>query len=62
MAVIEEKLAPLVKERGYDWEVHIDETPTDLWRVQGLVPPPPESSTERLWAKENKPTPYEMAR
>jgi phenylpyruvate tautomerase PptA (4-oxalocrotonate tautomerase family) len=62
MAVIEEKLAPFVKDRGFDWEVHIDETPMDLWRVQGLVPPLPESETENLWAQENKPVPYEMAR
>jgi phenylpyruvate tautomerase PptA (4-oxalocrotonate tautomerase family) len=62
MAVIEEKVAPFVKERGFDWEVHIDETPIDLWRIQGLVPPPPESEVERLWAKENRPIPYEMVR
>lgn len=62
MALIEEKLAPLVKDRGYDWEVHIDETPMDLWRTQGLVPPPPESDMEKLWAKENKPIPYEIAK
>jgi phenylpyruvate tautomerase PptA (4-oxalocrotonate tautomerase family) len=61
MAVIEEKLAPLVKERGFNWEVHIDETPMDLWRVQGLVPPLPGSETEKAWAKENRPTPYELA-
>jgi phenylpyruvate tautomerase PptA (4-oxalocrotonate tautomerase family) len=60
MEVIEEKLAPFVKERGYDWEVHIDETPMDLWRVQGLVPPPPESDIEKLWARENQPVPYEQ--
>jgi phenylpyruvate tautomerase PptA (4-oxalocrotonate tautomerase family) len=61
MAVIEEKLAPFVKDRGFNWEVHIDETPMDLWRVQGLVPPPPGSETDRLWAQQNKPFPYEMA-
>jgi len=60
MEVIEEKLAPFVKDRGYDWEVHIDETPMDLWRTQGLVPPPPESDIEKLWAKENRPVPYEL--
>jgi phenylpyruvate tautomerase PptA (4-oxalocrotonate tautomerase family) len=59
MAVIEEKLAPLVKERRFDWQVHIDETPMDLWRVQGMVPPLPESGMERVWAKENRPIPYE---
>jgi phenylpyruvate tautomerase PptA (4-oxalocrotonate tautomerase family) len=61
MAVIEEKLAPFVKERGFDWEVHIDETPMDLWRVQGLVPPLPDSEMEMVWAKENRPIPYEPA-
>jgi len=54
----EEMLAPFVKERGYDWEIHVDETPEDLWRVQGLVPPPGESDFERLWRKENRPVPY----
>ena len=61
MAVIEEKLAPFIKERGFDWEVHIDETAMDLWRVQGLMAPPAESDMERLWAKENRPIPYEVA-
>jgi phenylpyruvate tautomerase PptA (4-oxalocrotonate tautomerase family) len=60
MAVIEEKLAPFVKDRGFNWEVHIDETPMDLWRVQGLVPPPPGSETERLWAQQNRPSLYEL--
>lgn len=61
MTVIEQKLAPFVKDRGYDWEVHLDETPTDLWRMQGLVPPPPESDMKKLWAGENRPIPYELA-
>ncbi|MEU2337253.1 tautomerase family protein [Streptomyces sp. NPDC006654] len=61
MAIIEEKLAPFVKERGYDWEVHIDETAMDLWRTQGLVPPPAESDMEKMWAKENRPIPYEAS-
>jgi phenylpyruvate tautomerase PptA (4-oxalocrotonate tautomerase family) len=61
MAVIEEKLAPLVKERGFDWEIHIDETPMDLWRIQGLVPPLPGSEMEQAWAKQNRPIPYEVA-
>lgn len=61
MAVIEKKLAPLIKERGLAWEVHIDETPMDLWRVQGMVPPLPGSDMEKAWAKENRPIPYELA-
>jgi phenylpyruvate tautomerase PptA (4-oxalocrotonate tautomerase family) len=61
MTIIEEKLTPFVKDRGFDWEVHIDETPMDLWRIQGLVPPLPGSEMEKLWAKENRPIPYELA-
>ena len=57
----EKLLVPHIKDRGFDWEWHIDETPIDLWRTQGLVPPPPESDMEKLWAKENRPVPYEVA-
>lgn len=59
MRRFEEKIAPFVKDRGYDWEMHIDETPRDFWTVQGLVPPPPGSEAEKLWARENRPVPYE---
>jgi phenylpyruvate tautomerase PptA (4-oxalocrotonate tautomerase family) len=59
MQIFEEKIAPFVKDRGYDWEMHIDETPFDFWTVQGLGPPPPESEAEKLWARQNRPTPYE---
>lgn len=61
MTVIEEKLAPFIRDRGFDWEVHIDETPIDLWRTQGLVPPPPYSDIEQLWATENRAIPYELS-
>lgn len=61
MAVFEDTLAPYIKDRGFDWEIHFDETPIDLWRTQGLIPPPPESDIEKLWAKENRPVPYELA-
>lgn len=54
----EKALVPHVKDRGFDWEWHIDETPIDLWQVQGLTPPPL-SEAERLWATENRPVPYE---
>jgi phenylpyruvate tautomerase PptA (4-oxalocrotonate tautomerase family) len=59
MAAFEEKIAPYVRDRGFDWEIHIDETPMDLWRTQGVIPPAGESDMERLWAKENRPIPYD---
>lgn len=61
MEVIEAKLAPWIRDRGYDWEVHVDETPADLWRTQGLVPPPAGSDAERMWAEKNEAIPYELA-
>jgi phenylpyruvate tautomerase PptA (4-oxalocrotonate tautomerase family) len=61
MAAIETALEPFVKERGHDWEVHVDETPMDLWRVQGLTPPAPFSDEEKFWARENRAVPYELA-
>jgi phenylpyruvate tautomerase PptA (4-oxalocrotonate tautomerase family) len=54
----EKALAPYIKDRGRDWEIHIDETPFDLWQVQGLQPPPPESEYEKMWKEQNKPIPY----
>ena len=60
MAAFEDTLAPYVKDRGFDWEIHIDETPMDLWRTQGITPPAGESDMERLWAKENRAVPYDL--
>jgi phenylpyruvate tautomerase PptA (4-oxalocrotonate tautomerase family) len=54
---IHEVIAPFVKDRGFDWELHIDETPFDLWSVQGYQPPPANSEDEKRWARDNKPSP-----
>lgn len=54
----EKALEPYIKERGMDWEIHFDETPFDLWQVQGMAPPPPNSEYEKLWFDENRPVPY----
>ncbi|KAI1617229.1 putative oxalocrotonate tautomerase [Exophiala viscosa] len=59
MDVINEVLKPFIIDRKeLDWEMHIYETPRDLWRVQGLDPPPVASDAEKFWAEQNKPTPY----
>jgi len=58
LKISNEAIAPFVKDRGYDWEFHIDETPFDLWSIQGLRPPTPNSDAEKRWVLENKPTPY----
>lgn len=57
---VDEVIAPHVKDRGYDWEVSIDETPFDLWSLQGELPPPFESKAEKRWVKDNKASPYTL--
>lgn len=42
-----------------EWELHIYETPRDLWLIQGMEPPPSGSEAENSWKATNKPHPYE---
>jgi phenylpyruvate tautomerase PptA (4-oxalocrotonate tautomerase family) len=58
LRVAEEAVRPYVQDRGYDWEFHIDETPADLWTVQGIRPPAMGSDAERRWAREGQATPH----
>ena len=44
--------------KGLRWEFHVDNTPRDLWMINGLVPPPTGSNAEQQWAKENRAIPY----
>ena len=37
---VDTTLKPWVGDRGFDLEISIDETPFDLWSLQGEVPPP----------------------
>lgn len=50
-------IAPWVKDRGLDWEFHIDETPFQLWSVQGYDPPKQDTVDEKRWIAENRPSP-----
>jgi hypothetical protein len=58
---IDRVIEPWVKDRGYDWEFTITEPPSDLWSLQGEIPPPFESVAEKRWIQENKATPYTQA-
>lgn len=51
-------LEPFVAARGLRWELHVDETPFELWTVNGLKPPLPDTPEEQLWRKENRAIPY----
>jgi hypothetical protein len=55
---IDAVVQPFTAAKGLRWEFHVDETPRDLWMINGLAPPPSGSDAERLWAKENRPIPY----
>ena len=57
MRTLDEVVAPFVKDKGYDWEITIDETPFDLWSLHGELPPPFESVAEKRWVKENGSSP-----
>ncbi len=57
---VDQLIAPFVRDRGYDWEVTIDELPADLWSLQGEIPPPFESHAEKRWVEENRPSPYSL--
>jgi phenylpyruvate tautomerase PptA (4-oxalocrotonate tautomerase family) len=61
MTVVCDRLAPFTTARGLRTEIHIDETAMDLWRVNGLKPPPPFSEAEKQWAIDNAPSAYDLA-
>lgn len=54
-----EAVEPIIKKNGLRWEFYIDQTPIELWLVDGLVPPEAESAAEDKWKEENRATPYE---
>jgi phenylpyruvate tautomerase PptA (4-oxalocrotonate tautomerase family) len=47
-------------DRGLRWELHVDNTPFNLWTINGLIPPAPGSEAEAKWRLENRPSAYEM--
>ncbi|HYE44231.1 MAG TPA: tautomerase family protein [Caulobacter sp.] len=50
-------LAPWIADRGYRWEMHVDETPFDLWTIQGYFPPAEGTEDEKRWMAENRASP-----
>ena len=51
-------LEPFVAARGFRWELHVDETPFELWTVNGLKPPLPNTPEEQRWRRENRAVPH----
>ena len=56
-----EALKPFVADRGYEWEMHTENVPHETWHIDGMEPPPPWSDVEKVWKKNNRSSPYEMA-
>jgi phenylpyruvate tautomerase PptA (4-oxalocrotonate tautomerase family) len=57
--IFAERLQPFTTDRGLRTEIHVDETPIDLWRVNGLKPPAPDTEAEKRWAEDNAPSAYD---
>jgi phenylpyruvate tautomerase PptA (4-oxalocrotonate tautomerase family) len=55
--IANEVIAPWVRDKRYDWEFHVDETPFTLWSIQGHFPPREGTEDEKRWMAENKPSP-----
>ena len=54
MKRIRETVAPYATDRDLRWEVHVDDTPRELWSVDGRKPPAEGSEEEQRWARENR--------
>jgi phenylpyruvate tautomerase PptA (4-oxalocrotonate tautomerase family) len=54
-----EALEPFVQKRGYNFELHVGETPRELWLIDGIRPPGPDTAAEKKWKLENRPSTYD---
>ncbi|CAI7666330.1 unnamed protein product [Penicillium palitans] len=54
LADVDTILNPVFESKGMDWEYWITEVSRDLWKLNGLVPPPTGSEGEKKWAELNK--------
>jgi hypothetical protein len=54
MGRIRSMLSPHLEKEGLRWEINFSQAPTDLWLVQGLVPPKHGSEEETKWMEADK--------
>ena len=59
MELVNATIDPFVRQRGYRSEIHIDETPRELWTIEGIKPPAAHSDAEKRWAREDRASSYE---
>ncbi|KAJ5911926.1 uncharacterized protein N7473_001229 [Penicillium subrubescens] len=55
---VDQVLNPVFEPKGMDWEYFITEAPRDLWKINGLVPPPAGSEGEKEWVRVNRAVKY----
>ncbi|CAL5219938.1 g1870 [Coccomyxa viridis] len=55
---IENAFHPYVRDRGLDWEIHIEQMERETWRENGLAPPMPGTDAEKHWAEVDKAVPF----
>jgi phenylpyruvate tautomerase PptA (4-oxalocrotonate tautomerase family) len=48
-------LNPRFKSKGIGWEYFVQEAPRELWKINGISPPPTGSELENIWLKQNRP-------
>lgn len=53
---LDDILRPILKPKGVEWEIGVYEARRELWRVNGLIPPPTGSEMEKKWFAENRVT------
>ena len=56
---IDEVLNPVMKPKVANWEYSILELDRDLWKINGMVPPMPNTDMERKWVEENRAVEYD---
>lgn len=61
LARIDATLKPFIEDMGYDSEYSVEETRRDLWKINGMVPPMPETKAEKVWKEKNWPVPFVLA-
>ena len=57
LAAIGRIFEPYITRHNLRWEMHVDETPFDLWTIQGVRPPKPDTEDEKRWKLQNQPSP-----
>ena len=52
---VDQLIAPYVRDRGYDWEVTIDEVPADLWSLREKFLSPSNPTPKNAGSKRTRP-------